>query len=136
MQAAAKALEMGKSAGLDNIPTESTTLLWRIDFLDEITCIIGGIGSIIFIIFFFHFYFIFRLFFVSKQNSPRWDAAFCLCPIKRTPALYGLKTGDALNDVETAVFNKIIKPNEWPTDGRNPWLSVSQRKERCIVVFY
>ena len=39
---------------------------------------------------------------VRKQNSPGWDAAFCgdtsvgtlyfvcLCPIKRTPGLYGL----------------------------------------------
>ena len=28
---------------------------------------------------------------VVEQNSPRCDAAFCLCPIKITPGLYGLK---------------------------------------------
>ena len=32
----------------------------------------------------------------DKQNSPKWDATFCgysvcLCPIKRTPGLYGLR---------------------------------------------
>ena len=26
-----------------------------------------------------------------EQNSPRCDAAFCLCPIKITPGLYGLR---------------------------------------------
>ena len=28
---------------------------------------------------------------VVEQNSPRCDAAFCLCSIKITPGLYGLK---------------------------------------------
>ena len=40
--------------------------------------------------------------FVSKQNSTRWDAAFCGVPsgailfayIKRTPCLYGLRKHD------------------------------------------
>ena len=39
---------------------------------------------------------------VSKQNSPRWDAAFCgvtsgLCPVKRTSGLKGLSKYDSGN---------------------------------------
>ena len=40
-------------------------------YLDEFTSIFRGIRS------FFHFISFFYEFPVSKQNSPRWDAAFC-----------------------------------------------------------
>ena len=55
--------------------------------LDESTFIFRGIRSI----FSFLFHFLVKII-KSKQNIPRWDAAFsvCLCPIKRTPGLYGL----------------------------------------------
>ena len=57
--------------------------------LDDLTLFLGASGVI------FHFYFIFDKIHLSKQNSPRWDAAFCrysvcICLIKRTPGLYGL----------------------------------------------
>ena len=54
--------------------------------LDESTFSFRGIGNIIFISISF-----FDEIHVSKQNSPRWNAAFCLCPIKRTQGLYGLR---------------------------------------------
>ena len=64
--------------------------------LDESTFIFRGIGSTVFLLlFFFSFSDEVHL---SKQNSPRWDAAFCgvapgsysvcLCLIKRMPGLY------------------------------------------------
>ena len=46
--------------------------------LDESTFIFRDIWSNF--SFLFHFSMNFS---VSKQNSDRWDAAFCLCPIKR-----------------------------------------------------
>ena len=57
--------------------------------LDDSTSFLGALGVI------FHFYFIFDKIYLSKQNSPRRDAAFlplfCLHMfIKRTPGLYGL----------------------------------------------
>ena len=45
--------------------------------------------------FFFNFIQFFDEISVCKQNSPRWDAAFCysvcICPIKGTPGLYEFK---------------------------------------------
>ena len=55
--------------------------------LDESIYISRGIRSNFFISFFDEIH-------VSKQNSPRWDAAFCsitsdACPINRMPGSYG-----------------------------------------------
>ena len=57
--------------------------------------------------------------FLSKQNSPRWDAAFCgvtwgyavcLCPIKRTPGLYELISVN--HEYQLFILSSLIKYSE------------------------
>ena len=54
--------------------------------LGEPTSISIGASEVIFQLYFIFFFDEIR---VSKQSSPRWEAAFCICPIKGTSCLYG-----------------------------------------------
>ena len=75
---------------------------------------------------------------VSKQNSPRWDAAFCPCPIKRTPGLYipfEAKTLNNLTDIsctanEVETLINLLNPNKatGPDDISNRMLKLVSKE--------
>ena len=53
---------------------------------------------------------------VSKQNCPRWDAAFCysvcLCPMKRTPGSYIYRLRSRESDYISLVRACLLKEKE------------------------